>query len=105
MPTCAGCSTSSSQRTSWSRAAPARSPSAGSESCPPRTSSSRLAGLLITLEGPEGAGKSTQLELLRERLADRAVGGYRGAGGTRLGGRGGEVRVHGETMNPAAARF
>jgi dTMP kinase len=64
-----------------------------------------LPGLLITLEGPEGAGKSTQLELLRERLADRAVEVYREPGSTRLGDRVRELLLNGEAMNPEAEMF
>ncbi|MDP9248634.1 MAG: dTMP kinase [Candidatus Dormibacteraeota bacterium] len=64
-----------------------------------------MPGLLITLEGPEGAGKSTQLELLRERLADRAVEVYREPGSTRLGDRVRELLLNGEAMNPEAEMF
>jgi len=42
-------------------------------------------GLLVTFEGPEGAGKSTQVALLRDALADRAPVVTREPGGTPLG--------------------
>jgi dTMP kinase len=64
-----------------------------------------LAGLLITLEGPEGAGKSTQLELLRARLGDRPLEVYREPGSTRLGDRVRELLLNGEAMNPEAEMF
>ncbi|MBJ7597214.1 MAG: hypothetical protein DLM67_12890 [Candidatus Nephthysia bennettiae] len=41
-----------------------------------------MAGVLITFEGPEGAGKSTQVEQLRGRLADRDVEAHREPGST-----------------------
>jgi dTMP kinase len=44
-----------------------------------------MAGRLVTLEGPEGAGKSTQLELLREALAAHDPLVVREPGGTQLG--------------------
>jgi len=48
---------------------------------------SRRAGILITLEGPDGAGKSTQARMLAERLrgAVREVVSTREPGGTELG--------------------
>src|SRR5438093_141924 len=40
---------------------------------PSRLSAARTAGVLITFEGPDGAGKSTQLERLGERLRGAGV--------------------------------
>jgi len=51
-------------------------------------------GLLITFEGPEGAGKSTQVELLRSSLADRDPVVTREPGGTPLGERIRELLLH-----------
>jgi dTMP kinase len=64
-----------------------------------------LPGLLLTLEGPEGAGKSTQLELLRERLGDRSVEVYREPGSTRLGDRIRELLLNGEPVSPEAEMY
>lgn len=64
-----------------------------------------MPGLLITLEGPEGAGKSTQLELLRERLGDRSVEVYREPGSTRLGDRIRELLLNGEPVSPEAEMY
>jgi dTMP kinase len=49
--------------------------------------SSRLGGVFITLEGPDGAGKSTQQQLLVDRLRNlgREVVATREPGGTPLG--------------------
>ena len=58
----------------------------------------QAAGLLITLEGPEGAGKTTQLARLEARLraAGRAVTVTREPGGTPLG-----TRVREVVLDPA----
>ncbi|MFP4107342.1 MAG: dTMP kinase [Phycisphaerae bacterium] len=51
--------------------------------------SKKLAGKFIVIDGPDGAGKSTQLKLLAERLlgADVAVTQVRDPGGTAIGDR------------------
>ncbi|MGH7882455.1 MAG: dTMP kinase [Candidatus Dormibacteraceae bacterium] len=46
---------------------------------------SKRKGMLVTLEGPEGAGKSTQIELLRRSLAKYDPLLLREPGGTALG--------------------
>ena len=58
----------------------------------------QAAGLLITLEGPEGAGKTTQLARLEARLraAGQAVTVTREPGGTPLG-----TRVREVVLDPA----
>src|SRR3982074_2566352 len=101
----AGCSTNWSRRTSSWPGAPARSRRAGCGSYRPRTPSSHLAGLFVTFEGPEGAGKSTQVARLQERLGDRDVGVHREPGSTRLGDRVRELLLNGAAMNPEAEMF
>ena len=57
----------------------------------------------ITFEGPEGAGKTTQVELLRRALADRAPVVTREPGGTDLGERIRGLVLHdGTSMSPEA---
>lgn len=57
-----------------------------------------MAGLFVTLEGPEGAGKSTQLALLREAYADRDPLIVREPGGTALGEAVRELVLHSDGM-------
>jgi dTMP kinase len=64
-----------------------------------------VAGLLITFEGPEGAGKTTQVAALRRRLGDREVEVHREPGSTELGDRVRELLLHGGTMSPEAEMF
>lgn len=52
--------------------------------------------MFITFEGPEGAGKSTQVELLRAALADRHPVVTREPGGTDLGERVRGLLLHSE---------
>ena len=58
--------------------------------------------LFITFEGPDGAGKSTQVELLRAALSDRAPLVLREPGGTPLGERVRELLLHGGSMSAEA---
>ena len=59
--------------------------------------------MFITFEGPEGAGKSTQVELLRMALADREPIVLREPGGTPLGERIRDLLLHsGVAMTPEA---
>ena len=51
-------------------------------------------GVFITFEGPEGAGKSTQVELLTAALADRQPVVTREPGGTSLGERVRDLLLH-----------
>ena len=64
-----------------------------------------MPGLLITFEGPEGAGKSTQAARLRERLAGRDVELYREPGSTELGDRVRELLLDGGGMSPETEMF
>lgn len=58
--------------------------------------------LFVTFEGPEGAGKSTQVELLRTALANSSPLVVREPGGTTLGERVRELLLHGASMSPEA---
>ena len=53
----------------------------------PKLEKDKCAGLFLTLEGPDGAGKSTQARMLQERLQDygRDVVLVREPGGTSIG--------------------
>jgi dTMP kinase len=53
-----------------------------------------LAGLFITFEGPDGSGKSTQVEKLAAALADREPLVVREPGGTELGERIRDLLLH-----------
>jgi dTMP kinase len=57
-----------------------------------------MAGLFVTLEGPEGAGKSTQLRLLQAALAARDPLIVREPGGTALGEAVREVLLHSDGL-------
>jgi dTMP kinase len=56
----------------------------------------------ITFEGPDGAGKSTQVELLRATLSERSPLVLREPGGTPLGERVRELLLHGVSMSAEA---
>ena len=56
----------------------------------------------ITFEGPDGAGKSTQVELLRTALGARSPLVVREPGGTPLGERVREVLLHGDSISAEA---
>ena len=59
--------------------------------------------MFVTFEGPEGAGKSTQVELLRTALVDRQPVVTREPGGTLLGERVRDLLLHsGIDMTPEA---
>ncbi len=64
-----------------------------------------MPGLFITFEGPEGAGKSTQVELLRRALADQRPVVVREPGGTPLGEEVRRLLLHGEAMSPIAEMY
>jgi dTMP kinase len=61
-----------------------------------------MAGLFVTLEGPEGAGKSTQLGLLREACADLDPLIVREPGGTALGEAVRDILLHSEGVRITA---
>jgi dTMP kinase len=65
----------------------------------------QMAGLLITFEGSEGAGKSTQVAMLRRRFGDRDVEVHREPGSTELGDRVREVLLNGPAISPEAEMF
>ena len=62
-----------------------------------------MAGLFITFEGPEGSGKSTQVELLRRWFGKAVV--VREPGGTALGERIRDLVLHDRAMSPAAEMY
>lgn len=53
-----------------------------------------MAGIFITFEGPDGSGKSTQVDLLSRALADRDPLVVREPGGTELGERIRDLLLH-----------
>ena len=59
--------------------------------------------MFITFEGPEGAGKSTQIELLRSELPDAVF--VREPGGTELGEQIRALLLHGSAMSPEAEMY
>lgn len=58
--------------------------------------------MLITFEGPDGSGKTTQVELLRSWLASRSPLVLREPGGTALGERIRDLLLHSPAMAPEA---
>jgi len=64
-----------------------------------------MSGRLITFEGSVGAGKTTQVAELRQRLADRDVEVHREPGSTELGDRVRELLLNGGVMSPEAEMF
>jgi dTMP kinase len=64
-----------------------------------------VSGLFITFEGPEGAGKSTQVELLRRALAGRRPVVTREPGGTPLGERVRSLLLHAGVAMSAEAEM
>jgi dTMP kinase len=58
--------------------------------------------VFVTFEGADGAGKSTQVELLRAALSDRTPLVVREPGGTPLGERVRDLLLHGVSMSPEA---
>ncbi len=64
-----------------------------------------MSGLFVSFEGPEGAGKTTQIDLLRRRLAERDPVITREPGGTELGERIRELVLHGPGMAAEAEMY
>jgi dTMP kinase len=64
-----------------------------------------MAGVFLTFEGPEGAGKSTQVEMLRRALEDQDPLVVREPGGTALGERIRDLVLHDRAMSPAAEMY
>jgi dTMP kinase len=65
-----------------------------------------MAGVFITFEGPDGSGKSTQVERLASALADRDPLVVREPGGTELGERIRDLLLHRpEGMSPEAEMY
>ncbi len=64
-----------------------------------------MAGLFVTFEGPEGSGKSTQIDLLRSALAGRNPLIVREPGGTELGERLRDLLLHSEHRMSAEAEM
>lgn len=64
-----------------------------------------MAGLFVTFEGPEGSGKSTQIELLRLALFAHEPVIVREPGGTDLGERLRDLVLHDRAMSPAAEMY
>lgn len=71
---------------------------------PEVTASAARAGLFVAFEGGDGAGKSTQLELLGQAVAalGREVVVTREPGGTELGAAIRQLLLHGEGVSPRA---
>ena len=64
-----------------------------------------MSGVFITFEGTDGAGKSTQIERLREALADHDPLVVREPGDTPLGERLRDLVLHDRDMAPAAEMY
>jgi dTMP kinase len=64
-----------------------------------------MTGIFITFEGTDGAGKSTQVERLRQALAEHDPLVVREPGGTPLGERLRDLVLHDREMAPAAEMY